>query len=230
MCQMDCFESMHVDKDNNEDEVCEDNVTDTLCIGSIRGWRYNIIYSISGKDDQLNGHLDKTIELMEGKRFTGLNLEPDDLSDIDEGLYEIGIDEAFRSRRDPSCKVILQSRAIHMKQGPKNRAAADHFMREDINIVKGLTELLNESLCATMQIQEWHDCIVAAPIHETNEHGEPVSLDYYLFDPDVIYVMENSECDLGPNFAHTQEAAMFFSPGRKTYPEEVRKYGFVDSE
>lgn len=224
---MDFFESMYLNNDA-EDVVYESDVTDTLCIAAIRGWHYNIIYSISGSDDHVDGHLAKTIDLMQGERYTDLGLSPKDWGDIDEGLSAIGIQEAFCSRRDPSRKIILQSRSTHVMGNIKNGAAADQSMVEDLRIVKDLTEQLNELLFLTMK--EWHEYNIAPPIRKTNEDGELVSLDYYLLDPDVIYVMENSGFILDPDFAHSEDAAMFFSPGRKSYPKGVRKYGFVDSE
>ncbi|MGL4350147.1 MAG: hypothetical protein ACRCT2_06200, partial [Plesiomonas shigelloides] len=76
-----------------------------------------------------------------------------------------------------------------------------------------------------------HKYAIASPVHEKNlDDGEPVSLDHYLVDSDVIRVMEDSCWWLSDNFASSKAADMYFNPNRKTYPREARKYGFIDIE
>lgn len=202
---------------------------DTFFIADTIGNLHNVIYLESGKNLYSDGHMPHTIGVVRGE---GVYEASENVVHIEERLEDIGIHYVFRRRGPDGEKtdrlILLLVKEPSMLDDLEADRTDQHLIN-DLTVVKKVTEELNASIdTASIGV---HKYAIASPVHEKNlDDGEPVSLDHYLVDSDVIRVMEDSCWCLDDKFAFSKAADMYFNPNRKTYPHEARKYGFIDIE
>lgn len=202
---------------------------DTFYIADTMGSLHNVIYLDSGKNPYRDGNMPHTVGVVSGE---GVYEASENVVHIEERLRDIGIHYVFRRRGPDGEKtdrhILLLVKEPWMLDDLKAGRTDEHLL-DDLTVVKKVTEELNASIdTASVGVRKY---AIASPVHEKNpDDGEPVSLDHYLVDSDVIRVMEDGPWSLDETFAFSKAADLYFNPNRNNYPAEARKYGFINIE